>query len=854
MATLPTTSEAIRDRIIAVIEGLVPATDDHVRFRASRNEGDAEFRDWCEANPAATRRRFQVRDDGDDSPPEVTNGDIERRNVKFVILVCYPQTGRDGKDQALDRDDTLWADREQIEHAVGMWGRANFSPPYPDACWLAEGTDDATRETGTACDFLRIAQAMTFVQTMALDPVASFTTSAADLVVTFTNTSTDGDGHIVSYLWDFGDSSSSTLANPVHTYAVGATYTVTLTVTDDDGFTDVSTSNISVIGQTTLTVSTDDSSDTVGAFSTFTYTFQVTNTGGEPANSTLATITLDAGVTWVSTSGTGWTIGGSGQTRTASQTALAVGAAAPIVVTVTAPNSTPLSTSVSVTASNATTVTDTETTNVVLADGPSNWLVPVTSAQVVAIGESAPDYMHLFQESSGNLADQIGNMLLTPFWTSTPPTYRATVAGWTRYAVTTIDGDSNNGFRCTNAQGPNTATESSAYLIYIRINGYTTAGRNLVGDNGASSGDVGSTVMGVDAPSGKMKVLGDANSRLGVFTPQAGKTIAAYLQYNRADSTFDLYTQEEKVPGFFPTNAARGGGGIGAGRVGTSTFAADANYFVNYVWKGTKAERTLAQIQSLFDHFHIARPWTSTMDGPNHVFLPTTAAMYSYLGIRAAISTYNFAATSGDLPDQSGTGFTLTAGSTITRNATAAEAGYVGKVWRFSNGNGNSYVRAPAGVGPDPSTTSVFMMALLDVTVSTNSSTRQLMRIGGATEATEFSFEIVTDSGGTAVARAKLGTNTVLGTVDIKTPSVMGIAGMMLDNTNQRAAIFTLDEIVPITWGAVTDGLKGLSTDITNAPPGFDARWLEVVSGSGAEMTNAQIRTRLQTLRHTVNW
>ncbi|MTI88828.1 MAG: PKD domain-containing protein [Balneolaceae bacterium] len=50
--------------------------------------------------------------------------------------------------------------------------------------------------------------------------------------------SSDSDGTIASYQWDFGDGGSSNQANPSHTYSTANTYTVTLTVTDDDGATD----------------------------------------------------------------------------------------------------------------------------------------------------------------------------------------------------------------------------------------------------------------------------------------------------------------------------------------------------------------------------------------------------------------------------------------------------------------------------------------------------------------------------------------------------------------------------------------------------------------------------------------
>ena len=49
--------------------------------------------------------------------------------------------------------------------------------------------------------------------------------------------SSDPDGTVASYHWDFGDGTSQTTVSPTvtHTYATSNTYTVTLTVTDDAG-------------------------------------------------------------------------------------------------------------------------------------------------------------------------------------------------------------------------------------------------------------------------------------------------------------------------------------------------------------------------------------------------------------------------------------------------------------------------------------------------------------------------------------------------------------------------------------------------------------------------------------------
>ena len=76
-------------------------------------------------------------------------------------------------------------------------------------------------------------------ETAEMKPTANFTytpenPSTQDLIQ-FTDTSTDYDGTIVSWWWDFDDGTNSTLQNPTHKYADNGTYDVSLTVTDDDG-------------------------------------------------------------------------------------------------------------------------------------------------------------------------------------------------------------------------------------------------------------------------------------------------------------------------------------------------------------------------------------------------------------------------------------------------------------------------------------------------------------------------------------------------------------------------------------------------------------------------------------------
>ncbi|MBZ9728704.1 S8 family serine peptidase [Salegentibacter sp. JZCK2] len=80
-------------------------------------------------------------------------------------------------------------------------------------------------------------------------PKADFTYTTNLLQVQFTDASTDADGSVTSWSWDFGDGNSSSIQHPSHTYANSGTYSVSLTVTDDAGDTGSISKNISVTAE-----------------------------------------------------------------------------------------------------------------------------------------------------------------------------------------------------------------------------------------------------------------------------------------------------------------------------------------------------------------------------------------------------------------------------------------------------------------------------------------------------------------------------------------------------------------------------------------------------------------------------
>ncbi|MDH5780885.1 MAG: PKD domain-containing protein, partial [Candidatus Bathyarchaeota archaeon] len=82
-------------------------------------------------------------------------------------------------------------------------------------------------------------------------PVASFTylphTPTIGENITFdASASSDPDGTIESYAWDFDDGNTGTGVTTTHAYTTADTYDITLTVTDNDTLTDTTTSEITV--------------------------------------------------------------------------------------------------------------------------------------------------------------------------------------------------------------------------------------------------------------------------------------------------------------------------------------------------------------------------------------------------------------------------------------------------------------------------------------------------------------------------------------------------------------------------------------------------------------------------------
>jgi|AntDeeMinimDraft_4_1070355.scaffolds.fasta_scaffold00071_16 serine protease len=95
-------------------------------------------------------------------------------------------------------------------------------------------TDDGGKSATDAIDVTVETKDRNSPPTVSID--ASSSTVKAGQEVTFDGSgSSDGDGSITSYQWDFGDGSTASGVSATHAFSSAGEYTVSLTVTDDDG-------------------------------------------------------------------------------------------------------------------------------------------------------------------------------------------------------------------------------------------------------------------------------------------------------------------------------------------------------------------------------------------------------------------------------------------------------------------------------------------------------------------------------------------------------------------------------------------------------------------------------------------
>jgi len=140
-----------------------------------------------------------------------------------------------GSAYVFKRSGTTWAEEAKLtalDGASSDWFGFSVSIDGEYAIIGAYLDDDNGSQSGSAYVFMY----------ESTPPCADFTYSpihpTTSDIVQFTDNSTDADGYIASWSWDFGNGNVSSIPNPTHQYSSNEIYEVSLEVTDDDGLTD----------------------------------------------------------------------------------------------------------------------------------------------------------------------------------------------------------------------------------------------------------------------------------------------------------------------------------------------------------------------------------------------------------------------------------------------------------------------------------------------------------------------------------------------------------------------------------------------------------------------------------------
>jgi PKD repeat protein len=175
-----------------------------------------------------------VGDDPDDPEPGNQSPQAEF-NVMCVGLACsFDGTGStdDGTIVSFDWDfgDDNTGTGATVEHTYAAAGTFTVTLVVTD--------DEGASDTGI--------QDVQVAGSVNAAPTAAFSVACDALTCSFTDQSTDADGSVVSWAWDFGDDGTSGDQNPVHTYAGGGDFLVELTVTDNQGVADSTSQEVTV--------------------------------------------------------------------------------------------------------------------------------------------------------------------------------------------------------------------------------------------------------------------------------------------------------------------------------------------------------------------------------------------------------------------------------------------------------------------------------------------------------------------------------------------------------------------------------------------------------------------------------
>ena len=191
-----------------------------------------------------------VTDNGGASAKQMTMATIVPANLAPIADADGPYNGTVNEPVRFDGSSSGDLDGSIIAYTWDFGDNSNGTGPKPTHTYTTDGeftvtlvvTDDAG-ETGTYMTRATIGLGNQAPKAKANGPYSGLVNEE----ISFDSSgSSDPDGSVVSYDWDFGDGSTDTGITPIHIYNAIGTYNVILTVTDNKGATDSATATVTI--------------------------------------------------------------------------------------------------------------------------------------------------------------------------------------------------------------------------------------------------------------------------------------------------------------------------------------------------------------------------------------------------------------------------------------------------------------------------------------------------------------------------------------------------------------------------------------------------------------------------------
>ncbi len=202
--------------------------------RSSLSTDTDSFSDWATATGNGNPQTQPTAPPANTAPTAVANGPYSGR---VNTAIAFSSAGSNDSDGTIAS--YLWNFGDGNTSTIANPSHSYASAGTYSVNLTVTDNDGATGQASTSADIT--------VNTAPLAVANGPYTGTEGQSITFSSIgSSDSDGSISSYLWNFGDGNNSTSANPSHTYASVGSYSVTLTVTDNEGATGQSSTTATV--------------------------------------------------------------------------------------------------------------------------------------------------------------------------------------------------------------------------------------------------------------------------------------------------------------------------------------------------------------------------------------------------------------------------------------------------------------------------------------------------------------------------------------------------------------------------------------------------------------------------------